>query len=220
MAQKLTSTMYLYDIIIHHLLEIILQIKVLIHNCLTYRGTANSYKRSSVDGSRLERDVRAGIFIPLSTLAALHTARCNEYSNHWETNIRGYMNTYTSIYPDAYLNTQINTYIKTHIFPIYRHWVVWNPIFSSKYFLIYISSQQIKHILPDLFNFTTKKHICKCREWLNRLQDLNAALLSISAYIASLYRTGRLIWAYNAEFIITGELFEISWLEFSTNFHR
>ena len=156
----------------HHLLEIIKQIAVLIHNWLTYRGTENWYARSSVDGSTLQRDVRAGIFISLSKLVALHTAPAMQWILESLRNkylrIHGYVHKHIPIYISKYTNS----YIHKHTYmPNIQALVVWTPIFSSKYFLIYISSRQLGNILPNLFNFTTKKHICKCRQWLNRLQN-------------------------------------------------
>ena len=171
MAQTLTSTMYLLDIVIHHLLEIIKQITVLIHNWLTYRGIENWYTRSSVDESILQRDVRAGnIHIIINVSCSAHG------SMQWI--LESLRNKYLRIHEYAqkhipiYLSKYTNSYIHKHTYmPHIQALVVWTPIFSSKYFLICVSSQQLENILPNLFNFTTKKHICKCRHWLNRLHD-------------------------------------------------
>ena len=108
-----------------------------------------------------------------------------------------------------YISKYTNSYIHKHTYmPHIQALVVWNPIFSSKYFLIYISSQQIENILPNLFNFTTKKHICKCRQWLNRLQDhkcgiviyfhIHSIFVSYRSPDMSLwcriYNNGRIVW--------------------------
>ena len=70
-----------------------------------------------------------------------------------------------------YISKYTNSYIHKHTYMPHIQALGGEIQFSSEYFLFDISSQEIKNILPGLFNFATKKHICKCRQWLNRLQD-------------------------------------------------
>ena len=71
-----------------------------------------------------------------------------------------------------YISKHINSYIDKHTYM--PHIQALGGMKSNIYFKelpLYISTQQIKNVLPDSFNFTTKKYICKCRQRLNILQD-------------------------------------------------
>ena len=82
--------------------------------------------------------------------------------------LHGYVHKLIPIYISKY----INSYIYKHTYM--PHIKALGGTKSNIFFEVLPYSYKFttnKNILPDLFNFTTKRYICKCRQWLNRLQD-------------------------------------------------